>query len=476
MSKRKGSVAEGDTTLADEDSASGLEYDEHVGVDDTGENQDQTIHSSRLIRQFSLQDQHDKPHTPRGNTFFKVSPTQSSKNFSGSSTEHKKPPRTRPGLASSLLSARHDKSSRLLHGSNQDETTEDRGQTTSGPRRVSQHIITSTNQLSQSETSRKRREPASLSEISRKRKYARSTEIEGLRVDFQQSVPGSVNFPMLGPAHRIPATQDITRKARRGNPMDFAREQIIIPEETTASGSEQNPLLIGSENDEAVANDYATADESSPSTVVGDQSPLRDNLQATNHDDGYQGFGLEREMTASSSHVPIQSRRFDNESLQLTMILLDLLESPETELPDTATLKDAMQYMNRITGNDSSKLRSMFGDSFERYQESLNRWLECVNAFVQFRQITNFEGEKSMWAAFFQRLAPEEKKKSRRAYLCTRSVIYKWLHEPDFAMDKVYQDVAHILLNITSWENMMGLEEMQRLCTTFNERFLEWFG
>ncbi len=163
---------------------------------------------------------------------------------------------------------------------------------------------------------------------------------------------------------------------------------------------------------------------------------------------------------------------------QLASKLLDLLETPKFWTQDMKSIEDTTELITRIAKADADRLEDALGGEFERHYDTLAGWLECINAFLYFRQTASFRGSRGDWLPFYNSLSTEKKQSARKAFIDAQAVISTWCEKDDVFVDRVSEDLASALFNITatSWANMMDLPEMKRLCATFNEALLSWFS
>lgn len=151
----------------------------------------------------------------------------------------------------------------------------------------------------------------------------------------------------------------------------------------------------------------------------------------------------------------------------LTSELLDLLETCAPQNQNLASLKRTVQYIHEITTDT-------FGDNLEYHQGTLDRWMECINALIKFREATGLEGNRASWTAAMRNLTPEKRKVARATFFKARLGLSKWRKEPGF--DELSEDLALLFFNIVDWAGMMELEELEELLRKFNEKLFAWFA
>ncbi len=278
-----------------------------------------------------------------------------------------------------------------------------------------------------------------------------------------------LNFPVVSEVH--------AKEAKKRLP--GASQQIAqIAEEQSAPDRENDSVLDQNENEEPGQTEVVTARSHSEATDIQERKPslivvLKVKFAPTSRD---RSEVIHMRSSPTAPTAPTQPLELSSPEAceQLRAKLLDLFDTPEAGLRDLSTLRAAIQYIVRITEDDSEILKQKFGHAFEEYQITLSRWLECAGGYVQFCEVTEFSGDKRDWAAYFKTLLPEKKKPVRKAYFNFDTTMSKWRREPGFTMAKVSDDLAQVLFSITTWKGLLDLDEMRRLCREFNEGLLTW--
>jgi hypothetical protein len=68
----------------------------------------------------------------------------------------------------------------------------------------------------------------------------------------------------------------------------------------------------------------------------------------------------------------------------------------EDQQPNAQHLRPLLEGVNGLWNASKALVAQNFEEEFETYAIILNRWIECVDTFVQFSEMTGFEGDKSM--------------------------------------------------------------------------------
>jgi hypothetical protein len=154
--------------------------------------------------------------------------------------------------------------------------------------------------------------------------------------------------------------------------------------------------------------------------------------------------------------------------------LLDLLEICNPGHQKLVEIRQTIELINTIRHDDAHRLRTAYGDAEERYEKTLARWLSLVEAVVEFRERTGFEGNVTTRDAFFRTLTTEQRTSARGFVIRANGVKAELLVEGGFTIARFSRDVAVILFEIPKW-HLMGLGDLEELVVNFITKLFAWF-
>ncbi|RYN41549.1 hypothetical protein AA0112_g2328 [Alternaria arborescens] len=167
---------------------------------------------------------------------------------------------------------------------------------------------------------------------------------------------------------------------------------------------------------------------------------------------------------------------------ELSICLHDLLSPRNPGCHSLTAIRRMTGLIDTIAINDAQGLRRKLGDSYEKHRIALDRWLGCVKALVEFREITDLEGDENAIEAKFSSLPLPIKRKARLLRQRKHQEIVSWFKRPavkelDFTIASFSRDVASILSKMTSWSGLpdMGLDEILDPMVPFTKQLLGWF-
>ncbi|KAG9188975.1 hypothetical protein G6011_05843 [Alternaria panax] len=175
-------------------------------------------------------------------------------------------------------------------------------------------------------------------------------------------------------------------------------------------------------------------------------------------------------------------RQLDEDRSNLSIDLTDLLSPHDPGCHDLAAIKQAIGIIDTIALNDAESLRKSLGDSYNRQTIALDRWLGCIKTLVEFRECTGLAGNAGEIEKSFPKLPLPIKKRARFLRQRKRQEIVRWFKKPaskalEFTIPNFSEDVASVLLKMTSWDGLQGmdLDELLEDMVPFTKRLLEWF-
>jgi hypothetical protein len=168
--------------------------------------------------------------------------------------------------------------------------------------------------------------------------------------------------------------------------------------------------------------------------------------------------------------------QLDNDRDALGEQLHDLLLPHNPGCHDLADIKRTTGLIDTIALNDAEGIQKALGNAHEKHKIALDRWLGCVKTLVEFREITSLKGDEVVIEARFRSLTLGIKKKARFLRNKKRREILSWFKQNKFKILDFSQEVASILLKMTSWGGLdMDPEELLDDMIPFTTRLLEWF-
>ncbi|CAG5140454.1 uncharacterized protein ALTATR162_LOCUS713 [Alternaria atra] len=169
-------------------------------------------------------------------------------------------------------------------------------------------------------------------------------------------------------------------------------------------------------------------------------------------------------------------RQLDDDRDALGEELHDLLLPHNPGCHYLADIKRTTGLIDSIALNDAEGIQKALGNAHEKHKIALDRWLGCVKTLVEFREITSLEGDEVVIEARFPSLTLGIKKKARFLRNKKRREILSWFKKDKFKIFDFSQEVASILLKMTSWGGLdMDPEELLDDMIPFTTRLLEWF-
>lgn len=159
----------------------------------------------------------------------------------------------------------------------------------------------------------------------------------------------------------------------------------------------------------------------------------------------------------------------------LVSVLIDLLDLCEPERQDVASMQETVVFFQSMVERDEAKLRDVFGDSFDQYQTTFNKWLECIKAVIQFRTMTGAEGDRTMRDEYLAQMPPEERVIANRIAYNGRKAVRRWFGEQGFSFTRISHDIALASYNVGRWDHF-PFEYLAERWLKFNERLFLWFG
>ncbi|KAB2111020.1 hypothetical protein AG0111_0g1721 [Alternaria gaisen] len=195
------------------------------------------------------------------------------------------------------------------------------------------------------------------------------------------------------------------------------------------------------------------------------------------------GTRSERSVQSSAdANMNLLAAQLDRDRNAMGIELDDLLLPHNPGSHNLAAIKRTIGLIDTIAINDAQGLRRKLGDSYEKHRIALDRWLGCVKALVEFREITNLEGDENVIEAKFSSLPLPIKRKARLLRQRKHQEIVSWFKRPavkelDFTIASFSRDVASILSKMTSWSGLpeMGLDEILDPMVPFTKQLLGWF-
>ncbi|CAN9102721.1 unnamed protein product [Alternaria alternata] len=195
------------------------------------------------------------------------------------------------------------------------------------------------------------------------------------------------------------------------------------------------------------------------------------------------GTRSERSVQSSAdANMSLLVAQLDKDRNAMGIELDDLLLPHNPGCHNLAAIKRTIGLIDTVAINDAQSLRRKLGDSYEKHRIALDRWLGCVKALVEFREITDLEGDENAIEAKFSSLPLPVKKKARLLRQRKHQEIVTWFKRPagnelDFTIASFSRDVASILSKMTSWSGLpdMGLDEILDPMVPFTKQLLGWF-
>jgi hypothetical protein len=185
------------------------------------------------------------------------------------------------------------------------------------------------------------------------------------------------------------------------------------------------------------------------------------------------GASLESSTSLNTDLVAGQLLR---DQVSLGIQLPRLLEPHSPGCNDIADTKETIELIETIALNDAKRLRKALGDSHNDYKTSLDRWLACMRAHVNFREATDLQGDKAAISAGFETLSSKKKKARGPCQEMYREIL-AWCNKDGFTIAAFSQEVGSILLKMASfglWD--MKLEELLEDLIPFTTNLVECFG
>ncbi|CAO2656017.1 Nn.00g048200.m01.CDS01 [Neocucurbitaria sp. VM-36] len=337
----------------------------------------------------------------------------------------------------------------------------------------------------QEHTSRKRKRPSTHQETDLRNKPSRNDEVE-LHLDIDRGTPHMAsmypsplksagvevvpcNFPTMS---RVVGTDD-----GQGVTSSVHTSPIHL-DETTSSREEPNQLLNrGNEQDNSqnpAEGPPVTSQLSTKSNHQGKRPSLVVVLKLS-HKGTVEELPIRTPtstMAARQTTIVTKQSRYNR---RLASMLLDLLEACNPEHQDLTALEEIVTLINKIRNDEVPRTGNTGSDALDKHQTILLQWLQCVEAFIAFRKVTGFKGDKSERASFVRGLSREMKRAARGPLLRISSAISEWRQEPDFTLERFSKDLADVLFEMTTWMDMMEVEELGEDLMKFNERLFAWF-
>jgi hypothetical protein len=187
-------------------------------------------------------------------------------------------------------------------------------------------------------------------------------------------------------------------------------------------------------------------------------------------------FGERAVQGVADADLELLVRQIDHYRDDLGTQLLDLLSPHNPGCYNLADIKRTTELIDTIALNDADGLQRVLGDAYHEHKIALDRWLGCVKTLVEFREITSLEGDEVVIEARFPNLTLDIKKKARFLRNKKRREILIWFEKDEFKIFDFSQEVASILLKMTSWGGLdMDPEELLDDMIPFTTRLLEWF-
>ncbi|CAN9084082.1 unnamed protein product [Alternaria alternata] len=195
------------------------------------------------------------------------------------------------------------------------------------------------------------------------------------------------------------------------------------------------------------------------------------------------GTRSERSVQSSAdANMNLLVAQLEDDRNDMGIELDDLLLPHNPGCHNLAAIKRTIGLIDTIAINDAQDLRRKLGDSYEKHRIALDRWLGCVKALVEFREITDLEGDENAIEAKFSSLPLPIKRKARLLRQRKHQEIVSWFKRPavkelDFTIASFSRDVASILSKMTSWSGLpdMGLDEILDPMVPFTKQLLGWF-
>ena len=186
--------------------------------------------------------------------------------------------------------------------------------------------------------------------------------------------------------------------------------------------------------------------------------------------------------SSADANMNLLVAQLEDDRNDMGIELDDLLLPHNPGCHNLAAIKRAIGLIDTIAINDAQGLRRKLGDSYEKHRIALDRWLGCVKALVEFREITDLEGDENAIEAKFSNLPLPIKRKARLLRQRKHQEIVSWFKRPavkelDFTIASFSRDVASILSKMTSWSGLpdMGLDEILDPMVPFTKQLLGWF-
>jgi hypothetical protein len=164
------------------------------------------------------------------------------------------------------------------------------------------------------------------------------------------------------------------------------------------------------------------------------------------------------------------------DQVTLGIQLPKLLELHSPGCNDIADTKETIELIETIALNDAKRLREALGNNHNNYKTSLDRWLACMRAHVNFREATDLQGDKAAISAGFDTLSSKKKKARGPCQEMYREIL-AWCDKDGFTIAAFSKEVGSILLKMASfglWD--MKLEELLEDLIPFTTNLVECFG
>jgi hypothetical protein len=180
--------------------------------------------------------------------------------------------------------------------------------------------------------------------------------------------------------------------------------------------------------------------------------------------------------SGTSLNTDLVAGQLLRDQVSLGIQLPKLLEPHSPGCNDIADTKETIELIETIALNDAKRLRKALGDSHNDYKTSLDRWLACMRAHVNFREATDLQGDKAAISAGFETLSSKKKKARGPCQEMYREIL-AWCNKDGFTITAFSQEVGSILLKMASfglWD--MKLEELLEDLIPFTTNLVECFG
>jgi hypothetical protein len=180
--------------------------------------------------------------------------------------------------------------------------------------------------------------------------------------------------------------------------------------------------------------------------------------------------------SGTSLNTDLVAGQLLRDQVSLGIQLPKLLEPHSPGCNDIADMKETIELIETIALNDARRLRKVLGDSHNDCKTSLDRWLACMRAHVNFREATDLQGDKAAISAGFENLSSKKKKARGPCQEMYREIL-AWCSKDGFTIAAFSKEVGSILLEMASFGLLeMKLEELLEDLIPFTTSLVEFFG